>query len=135
MEKKLWKVSAKGKGENKPNISVLSILKILLVMYMVTGALLLILSAMLYKMQLSESVVSIGIVLIYVLSGFTGGFLSGKVMKQKRFLWGMTMGACYFLILVLGSVVFQKGINMDLSRFATTLVLCTASGMTGGMAS
>ncbi|EOT24513.1 hypothetical protein C805_02725 [Eubacterium sp. 14-2] len=135
MEKKLWKASAKGKGENKPNISVLSILKILLVMYMVTGALLLILSAMLYKMQLSESVVSIGIVLIYVLSGFTGGFLSGKVMKQKRFLWGMTMGACYFLILVLGSVVFQKGINMDLSRFATTLVLCTASGMTGGMAS
>lgn len=135
MEKKLWKTPARGKGENKPNVSVLSILKILLVMYMVTGIMLLILSVMLYKMQLSESVVSIGIVLIYVLSGFTGGFLSGKVMKRKRFLWGMAMGAGYFLILVLGSVVFQKGINMDVSRFATTLVLCTASGMAGGMAS
>ena len=135
MEKKLRKKTIKGQGESRTNISVLSILKILLVMYMVTGIMLLILSAMLYKMQLSESVVSIGIVLIYVLSGFTGGFLSGKVMKRKRFLWGMAMGAGYFLILVLGSVVFQKGINMDVSRFATTLVLCTASGMAGGMAS
>ena len=102
---------------------------------MVTGIMLLILSAMLYKMQLSESVVSIGIVLIYVISGLLGGFLSGKVMKRKRFVWGMAMGACYFLILALGSIVFHRGINMEMSRFATTLILCTASGMIGGMAS
>ena len=69
---------------------------------------------MLYKMQLSESVVSVGIVVIYVLSGFLGGFLSGKVMKTRRFLWGMLMGAAYFLILVIGSILFQKGINMEL---------------------
>lgn len=74
MEKKMWKAQPKGKGENKPSISILSILKILLAMYMVTGILLLILSAMLYRMQLSESVVSMGIVLIYVLSGFFGRF-------------------------------------------------------------
>lgn len=135
MEKKLWRAQPKGKGENKPSISVLSILKILLAMYMVTGILLLALSAMLYRMQLSESVVSIGIVLIYVLSGFLGGFLSGKIMKSKRFLWGMAMGACYFLVLMAGSIIFQQGINMEVSRFVTTLVLCTASGMIGGMAS
>ena len=135
MDKKFHKAPAKGQGEGRGNISVLSILKILLAMYMVTGALLLVLSAMLYKMQLSESVVSIGMVLIYVASGFLGGFLSGKVMKRKRFLWGMAMGACYFLILVLGSIVFQQGVNMEITRFATTLVLCTASGMIGGMAS
>ncbi|MCI9136983.1 MAG: TIGR04086 family membrane protein [Lachnospiraceae bacterium] len=135
MEKKLRKKTIKGQGESRPNISVLSILKILLAMYMVTGILLLILSAMLYKMQLSESMVSAGIVLIYVISGFLGGFLSGKTMKKKRFLWGTGMGACYFLILVLGSIAFQRGINMELSRFFTTLILCTASGMIGGMAS
>ena len=86
-------------------------------------------------MQLSESMVSAGIVLIYVISGFLGGFLSGKTMKKKKFLWGMGMGACYFLILVGGSIAFQRGINMELSRFFTTLILCTASGMIGGMAS
>ena len=122
-------------GEKRIRVSVLTILKILLVMYLVTGLLLLILSAMLYKMQLSESVVSVGIVVIYVISGFLGGFLSGKVMKTRRVFWGMVMGGAYFLILVLGSILFQKGINMELSRFFTTLILCTASGMVGGMAS
>lgn len=122
-------------GEKKIRVSALTILKILLAMYLLTGVLLLALSAMLYKMQLSETVVSVGIVIIYVLSGFLGGFLSGKVMKTRRFFWGMVMGGAYFLILVLGSILFQKGINMELSRFFTTLILCTASGMIGGMVS
>ena len=135
MEKNIRRTPAAGQGESKPGVSVLSILKILLAMYLVTGVLLLILSAMLYKMQLSEGTVSVGIVVIYVISGFLGGFLSGKIMKNRRFLWGMVMGCCYFLILVLGSIVFQQGINMELSRFFTTLILCTASGMIGGMAS
>ena len=134
MEKKMWKAQPKGKGENKPSISILSILKILLAMYLVTGVLLLALATMLYKMQLSESAVSIGIVVIYVASGFLGGFLSGKVMKNRKFLWGMAMGCAYFLILVAGSVIFQKGFQMEVSRFVTTLVLCTGSGMIGGMA-
>ncbi len=122
-------------GEKKERISVLAILKILLAMYLVTGGLLLLLSALLYKMQLSESVVSVGIVLIYVISGFLGGLLMGKIMKTRRFFWGMVIGGAYFLILVLGSILFEKGVNMELSRFFTTLVLCTASGMIGGMAS
>ena len=122
-------------GEKRPRISVLAILKILLAMYLVTGGLLLLLSALLYKMRLSEGMVSAGIVLIYVISGFLGGLLSGKAMKTRRFFWGMVMGGAYFLILVLGSILFQKGINMELSRFFTTLILCTASGMIGGMVS
>ena len=122
-------------GAGKIRVSALTILKILLAMYLVTGVLLLALSAMLYKMQLSETVVSVGIVIIYVVSGFLGGFLSGKVMKTRRFFWGMLMGGAYFLILVVGSILFQRGINMELSRFFTTLILCTASGMIGGMVS
>ncbi len=129
------KKNIQAQGEKKIRVSALTILKILLAMYLVTGVLLLALSAMLYKMQLSEAVVSVGIVVIYVVSGFVGGFLSGKVMKTRRFFWGMLMGGIYFLILVLGSILFQKVINMELSRFFTTLILCTASGMIGGMVS
>lgn len=113
----------------------LSILKILLFMYIVTGVLLLILAGMLYKLQLSEEVVSVGIVVIYVVSGFLGGFLAGKVMKSRKFLWGMVLGGCYFLILIVGSIAFHQGIGMEISRFFTTLILCIASGMIGGMAS
>lgn len=112
----------------------LTILKILLLMYIITGALLLALTALLSKLQLTESAVSIGIVAIYVISGFVGGLLAGKKMKSRKFLWGMIMGAAYFLILVIGSIVFHKGLDMEASRFATTLVLCIASGMVGGMA-
>ena len=121
----------RGKG----NATLLSVLKILLFMYLVTGAMLLILTLLLSKMQLSESTVSIGIVIIYVVSGFLGGLLAGKKMKNRKFLWGMVMGACYFLVIVIGSIVFHRGLDMEAGRFATTLVLCIASGMVGGMVS
>lgn len=124
-----------GIGIKTKNTILLSILKILLLMYIITGILLLILTAMLSKLQLSEGIVSIGIVVIYVLSGFLGGLLAGKRMKSRKFLWGMVMGACYFLVLVIGSVVLHRGFDMDMTRFATTLILCIASGMVGGMVS
>lgn len=113
----------------------LSILKILLFMYIVTGILLLILAGMLYKFQLSESVVSAGIVVIYVVSGFLGGLLAGKIMKTRKFLWGMILGGGYFAVLMAGSIAFHNGIDMEVGRLFTTLILCIASGMIGGMAS
>ena len=113
----------------------MTVLKILLLMYIVTGALLLLLTLLLSKLQLSESAVSIGIVVIYVMSGFLGGLLAGKKMRNRKFLWGMAMGACYFLVLAVGSIVFHRGLDMEAARFATTLILCIASGMVGGMVS
>lgn len=117
------------------NVPLLALIKILLFMYVVTGILLLILTTLLYKMQLSEGMVSIGIVLIYIVSGLAGGLLCGKRMKNRKFLWGMAMGAAYFLVLVFGSIIFHQGFSMEISRFVTTLILCTASGMVGGMMS
>ncbi len=112
---------------------LLTVLKILLLMYVITGIFLLVLTLLLSKTQLSESAVSIGIVVIYVVSGFVGGLLAGKKMKSRKFFWGMVMGACYFLVLAIGSVIFHKGLDMEAGRFATTLILCIASGMVGGM--
>lgn len=119
----------------KKRTPVLAILKILLLMYVITGIMLLILTALLSKMQLTEGAISIGIVAIYVVSGFLGGLLAGKKMKNRKFVWGMVMGACYFLVLAAGSIIFHKGLDMEASRFLTTLILCTASGMAGGMIS
>lgn len=123
------------KGSARGNGTILSALKILLVMYIVTGALLLVLTVLLSKLQLSEEVVSVGIVVIYVISGFLGGLLAGKKMKSRKFIWGMVMGACYFLVIVIGSVLFHSGLDMENGRFVTTLILCIASGMAGGMVS
>lgn len=114
---------------------LLPALKILLFMYAVTGVLLVALAAMLMKFQLTENVVNMGIVVIYVVSGFVGGLLAGKRMKNRKFLWGMILGAGYFLVLTVGSVVFHKGMDMDMERFITTMVMCVASGMIGGITS
>lgn len=121
------------RGNAKGNETLLSVLKILLAMYIITGALLLVLTVMLSKLQLSESTVSIGIIIIYVISGFLGGLLAGRKMKNRKFIWGMLMGACYFLVIVIGSVFFHRGLDMEAGRFVTTLILCIASGMVGGM--
>ena len=122
-------------GNGMRNATLLWVLKILLFMYVVTGVLLLVLTLLLSKLQLSESTVSIVIVVIYVASGFLGGLLAGRKMKSRKFLWGMIMGACYFLVIVIGSMVFHKGLDMEAGRFITTLILCIASGMVGGMVS
>ena len=61
--------------------------KALFVMYFITGALLLLLAFLLFKLQLSEEIVTIGILAAYVLSTFVGGLYIGKKMQSKKFLW------------------------------------------------
>lgn len=109
--------------------------KVLLAMYIVTGILLVVLAAVLYKFELSEKAVNIGIIIIYVISGFLGGFLIGKIRKERKYLWGAVAGLGYFLVLLLVSLILNKGLDSGAAHIATTWVLCTASGAIGGMLS
>ena len=77
---------------------VLKVLSTLLIMYILTGVALFVLAFLLYKMELTENIVTIGITAIYVVSGLLGGIIIGKRMKTRRFLWGIIMGAAYFLV-------------------------------------
>ena len=120
--------------KSRENVTM-KILSTLLIMYVITGAALLVLALLLYKMQLSENAVSIGIMIIYVSSGLLGGFIAGKRLKTRRFLWGVLMGAVYFLVLFAGSVIMNRGISSDALHIMTTLVMCMAAGMIGGMLS
>lgn len=115
--------------------SAVSVLKILLAMYILTGICLVILAALLYKFELSEGAVNIAVIVIYVLIGFAGGFLAGKILKMRKFMWGAILGAVYFLVLVLVSLILHGGLENDLLHFATTFILCVASGTAGGMVS
>lgn len=105
------------------------------VMFIVSGLLLLLLAMLLYKMDLSEGAVKIGIVVIYVISGVIGGVIMGKVMKEQKFLWGLAAGALYFVILLLVSLLVKGGFEMEPAKVLTTAILCGASGMAGGMVS
>ncbi len=56
--------------------------KSLLIAYVVTGIFLLILTLLLYKMGLSEQKVNIGVILIYVIATFSGGFVMGETFHD-----------------------------------------------------
>ena len=111
------------------------LIKSLLAAYIVTGLLLLLLALLLYKLQLSESVVNIGIIAIYVAACFLGGFLEGRMMKTRKFLWGGAFGLLYFAVLAIISLAVGQGFSGSSSHFVTTLILCMAGGTLGGMVS
>lgn len=111
------------------------LVKSLLFSYILTAALLAVLAFALYKLGLDEKTVSIAIIAIYVAGTFFGGFVMGKKMGSRRFLWGLLMGTVYFLVLAVVSLCVGKG-NIEMgSSFFTTLALCAGGGMLGGMVS
>jgi len=117
------------------NSKALAILKDLLISYIITGILLLLLSFLMLKLDLSNGILSGGIILTYILSCFIGGFLLGKSAEQKRFLWGLLMGGLYFLIVLFVSILGNTLAGIEAGRVATVLVICLFSGMLGGMVS
>lgn len=111
------------------------IMKSLLISYLLTAGLLLLLSLFLYRFHLSEKTVSLCITGIYILVTFLAGFLAGKKEGSRKFLWGLLMGCLYFLLLTLVSLLVNHGLSGLTSHFFTVLVLCSGSGMLGGMVS
>ena len=80
------------------DLPILFLLKTLLFSYILTGALLALLAFLLYKVGLTEKIVSIVIIAIYVAATFFAGFMAGKKLKNRKFLWGLLMGSAYFLV-------------------------------------
>ena len=109
--------------------------KSLLIAYVVTGIFLLILTLLLYKMGLSEQKVNIGVILIYVIATFSGGFVMGKLSMTHKFLWGLLMGVSYFILLTVISFGIYHSLQAEMGSFLTTLLLCAGGGMLGGMVS
>lgn len=116
-------------------VPVFFLLKIMLSAYILTAGMLLLLAFLLFKMQLTEKPVSVAIIVIYVLSTLFAGFVTGKKMESKRFLWGLIMGCSYFVVLALVSLAVKQSPEALGSSFFTTLALCAGGGMLGGMLS
>lgn len=121
--------------ENQAARLPLVVIKCLLCAYLVTGGALLLLALLLYRLQLTEQVVNIGIIIIYVIAAFLTGFLLGKCVQDKRFLWGLLAGSLYFGILALLTLLANHGFKDLGNHFFTTLMICAGSGMLGGMLS
>lgn len=119
----------------KNKSSTMPVLVDLVAMYIITGILLVILAALLGRVEMTDAAVSIGIIATYIVSCFAGGFFIGKKKKKKKYLWGICVGAFYFAVLLLGNLAVNRGLDGQLVHMLTTAVLCTLSGMAGGMVS
>lgn len=117
-----------GKGNQ-----VMQIMKALLASYIITGLLLFILTFLLYKFEWDEQMVTAGIIVIYIASSFVGGFILGKLQKEKKFLWGLIMGLLYFLLLFLISFGVYRSFSGNGTNLITTLLICAGGGILGGM--
>ena len=120
---------------NKIGRKVMWVLKSLLASYIVTGILLLLLTFFLYKFKLSKQVVVGGIVSIYVAATFLGGFIIGKLVEIRKFVWGMLVGSLYVVLLFLISYGVYRGFDTNGLNVATTAFLCWGGGTLGGMLS
>lgn len=109
------------------------VVKCMLGAYVLTAGLLLLLAFMLYRFGLSEKVVSVCIIAIYILVTFFAGLLAGKREGKRKYLWGLAMGVLYFGILVIVSLAVNKGLEDVAGNMMTVFFLCAGSGMLGGM--
>ena len=123
------------KTQEEKSAGILDLLKYLLFSYVITGIVLLLMAFVLYRFGLTEKIVSIVMILLYIAASFLAGNLAGKKMGSRRFLWGLLMGTAYFLVLVILSLVVNHSIGDLTSSFFPTLLLCAGGGMLGGMLS
>ena len=107
--------------------------KSLLISYLLTGIILAILSYFVLQYEIKEQIVNIVIVTTYVIANFAGGFICGKKMKEKKFLWGLCVGLLYAAILIVVSVSLGNVAFLLDKTNITMILLCSGGGMLGGM--
>lgn len=110
------------------------LVKALMLSYFVTMVMLLGMSLGLYKFDLSEQAVRIGILAVYIISTFAGGFAMGKMGKTRKFLRGLLLGVFYFLLLLAISAGIYRTVQGGM-QMMIAWILCGAGGMLGGMVS
>ena len=125
------KLKARDAKENPAKVLAV----VLFIMFIISGLLLLLLALLLYRLELSEAVVKVAVILIYIVTGMSGGILMGKKIKDKKFLWGFLAGTVYFGILFVVSLAVKGGTGIEPVKMVTTWVLCACAGTAGGMIS
>lgn len=113
--------------------NVLQVLKATIAVAVITVLLLLILAFMLFKFDLSDTFVMVGIYVTYVVSCFVGGLIIGKVRGEKKFIWGMIVGITFFVTLSIISLIVTGELYGSGMKALWALAACIIGGAVGGM--
>lgn len=118
----------------KNNMSI-NYIKHLIFACLITVVFLLFSAFLLYRTDLSTKGLSVLLVVTYVLSNLIAGWLIGKSVEKRQFLWGLLVGLGYFAIVFLVSFVGNQFFLVDMNKLILVFFLCVCSGMFGGMVS
>lgn len=113
----------------------LNYVKCMLVAFLVTLIILVLAAFFWYKTDMAPSVLSGMLVAAYIVSNFVGGRMMGKKAEKRKFLWGLLLGGGYFFLVFLVSFLGNAYMPGDVRDLLLAGILCTLSGMFGGMLS
>lgn len=119
----------------KIEAKIIVVLKNLLLSYIVTFLMIVILAFVAYRWEIKEKTISLVLIATYIISNLIGGFLTGKKIKEKKFLWGMGLAIAYLILFSALAIGFHGISGFATANTVTTILLCLAGGMLGGMLS
>lgn len=102
-------------------------------MFILSAALLAIFSAVVWKMDAGAGVVGGCVTAVYIIANLAGGICAGKMAHSRKFLWGLLIGVCYFLILLIVGTFCIGNELPDRNVIIGSALTCTVAAMFGGM--
>lgn len=100
----------------------------IVMLFMILG-----LSFLLYMTGISEGLLGIMILLVYLFGNLVGGYIAGRGVFSKHYLAGIIVGTINFGLFIILSLCVNHGIRDFGGVFFTTLIFFVGSGALGGM--
>lgn len=113
----------------------MGILKVLILNFVVSGLLLFVGAFLAYQLHFQDENMQVGAYCIYAISNLLGGFLIGKVMGNRKFLWGLIEGVLYFIVLLILSLILSGSAAIFSLHTLSVLLISMICGMLGGIIS
>lgn len=114
---------------------IVSILKVLVLSYVITAVLLLLAAFVMYKAGIGESRMRIFVMVIYGIVTIISGFVYGRTRGGRRLFNGCLIGLLYFAVLTVISCIVNHGFYDDMKKAAISMIICIAGGAIGGIMS
>lgn len=90
---------------------------------------------LMYKADLSIDTAGYVLMLAYIGAPFLGALYLGKKVVEKRYLWGLFVGGCYFLLFLVLSLAMGGVEQLHWAAQVRVLLMALVGGGLGGMLS
>lgn len=109
--------------------------KALLFASVFTLVVLLFTALLMYRADISMDTTGYLLMLAYIGAPFLGALYLGKKVGEKRYLWGLLVGACYFVLFFAISLLVGGVEHVDWMAQLRVFLMALAGGLIGGMLS